>query len=237
MRKLSGLSRFLLALVLLSAPLVAGCGGNPFNPPIDDIPPGLPDDTPLNDTPQNTMIRFQAIYEYQVQADYEALFASNFQFTFSGVSDPELASQYGTSWGKDDEIETSRNIFDAASVITLSGISSAQIVDEYTLPESLATYYKRAIVPSVALTIEIPNADGFFVDASQEFFLVRGDRAELDASQEARVDRWYIYRWDDKSQTPPSLRTALPRLMAAASGPRPVRATWGLVKSSYATNP
>ena len=79
----SGLLRSsILALAALALPVLAGCSSNPFTPPPDDGG-GLPSNTPLNDTPQNTMLRFEATYERQVLPEYEKLFASNFRFTFS----------------------------------------------------------------------------------------------------------------------------------------------------------
>ena len=244
MRK-SGLLRFFIVALFLVAPLLAGCGGNPFSPPIDDGG-GLPADTPLNDTPEHLMQRFEATYERQVLNEYEKLFASNFRFTFSSQSDPGLANTWGANWGKDDEVESTSHLFDGftnqlgefqgpASAITLS-LPGTQIIDEPTQPDS-AAFYKHVYVPTITLRIEIAAAEEtiYEINAPHEFYLVRGDVALLDGTQEARADRWYIYRWDDKSP-PTGTAAAVPRLASLGSSLGPIRTTWGNLKSSYVPN-
>ena len=241
----SGLMRNLvLVLGLAVLPLATGCGSNPFNPPVDPGGGGLPADTPQNDTPQNTMIRFERTYENQVLDQYELLFASNFRFTFSSQSDPGLVSQYGNNWGKDAEVTSTGNLFDGftndlgvsfagASAITLS-LDGASFIDDPTRPDSGA-YYKYVIVPAINLSIEIPSLSGgdpttFEISAPHDFYLVRGDVALLDVTQEATASRWYIYRWDDKS--PPLAVT--PHLASLAPSAQPVHTSWGNLKGSYA---
>jgi hypothetical protein len=239
----SGLMRSLvLALAVAALPILAGCSSNPFTPPPDDGG-GLPTNTPLNDTPQNTMLRFEATYERQVLPEYEKLFASNFIFTFSNQSDPELAAEYGTSWGKDDEVESTSHLFDGftsteppyafqgpAAAIALS-LDGASFIDDPAYPDS-TEFYKWVIVPSVNLTITIAGGEEFQISAPHDFYLVRGDVALLDAGQEARADRWYIHRWDDKSA--PLARTPGPALLT--EGDRPIH-SWGNLKATYVTTP
>ncbi|MGH7725053.1 MAG: hypothetical protein ACREOU_06445, partial [Candidatus Eiseniibacteriota bacterium] len=64
------------------------------------------------------------------------------------------------------------------------------------------------------------------------FYLVRGDAAVLDTGQEARTDRWYIYRWDDLSQPLPGGPARLASLNAGALG-TPAPTTWGGLKDGY----
>jgi hypothetical protein len=234
----------LSALFLVA--LLAGCSSNPFDPPPDDVPPGLGPDVPINDTPQNTMLRFEAAYEKKVPVEYEKLLTSNFRFTFSNQSDPTLVATYGNNWGKDDEVESTQHLFQgftnengefqgAASAIALS-LDGASFIDDPSKPDSGA-YYKYVIVPSVNLTITIAGAEEqiYEISAPHDFYLIRGDLAELDANQEAGANRWYIYRWDDKS--PALSSAAVPRLASLAPAATPVRVTWGLLKSSYAVTP
>lgn len=240
--KKSGLMRSSV-LALAFAALLTGCSSNPFTPPTDDGDGGLPQGTPLNDTPQNTMLRFEATYENQVVAEYEKLFAANFRFTFSSQTDQELVDRYGTSWGKDDEIESTSHLFSgftneegmfqapASSIIlTLSG---ASYIDSPLHPDS-AAYYKQVIVPAVSLNIKLSDANSteYEISAPHDFYLVRGDVALLDENQEARADRWYIYRWDDRSV---SLGAGATRLASHDSGGGAARNSWGFVKSVYAT--
>ena len=236
----------MLALGLAVLPLASGCGSNPFNPPVDDGG-GLPIDTPMNDTPQNTMTRFERTYEKQVLDQYELLFTSNFRFTFSSQSDPTLVNLYGNNWGKDDEIESTSHLFDGftnelgtfvpgASDIALT-LTGAQFIDDPSRPDSGA-YYKYVIVPNVTLELTIPNSDGYIIAAPQDFYLVRGDVAgrdgNLDPAQQATADRWYIWAWKDKSTLTGAVS---PRLASLSTGGRPVSLTWGNLKANYVNAP
>ena len=238
-----GLSRsFVLALCVAALPVLAGCSSNPFTPPTDDGNNELPATTPLNDSPENTMARFEATYEYRVKPEYEKLFTSNFRFTFSNQSDPELFNTWGTSWGKDDEIESTGNLITgftdsegnpqaaAASIeLTLEG---ASFVGDPTRPESTA-FYKYVIVPRVRMHLILADGREFEIDAPHDFYLVRGDVAVLDETQEARSDRWYIHRWDDKS--PPL--AAIIRVASQGAEGGAERRTWGDLKASYTRLP
>lgn len=246
--RISGLMRLTLcALALTILPLASGCGGNPFNPPPDTGGPPDLSDTPLNDSPQNLMLRFERAYERELLSEYAKLFASNFRFTFSNQSDPTLVATYGNNWGKDDEIESTSHLFDGfngqngfepgAISIQLS-LDGAQFIDDPTHPDS-AAHYKYVIVPSISLRLEVagsPETQIYEINAPHDFYLVRGDAAFLDTdgSQPATADRWYIRRWDDKS---PALGAVAPRLASLAASDRPVTTTWGNLKSTYVVTP
>ena len=191
---------------------------------------GPPIEAPLNDSPANTMIRFETAYEYQAYSDLKKLLTSDFQFNFSAISDPQLAAHYGTTWGKDDESQSTTNLFAASNVINMQGVAEASVIADPDVPDSLQEYYAIARVSSLELIIEFPGADAYYVDAPQDFYLVRGDRAMLDASQEAQADRWYIYRWVDKSAVPPS---ESPGTIHPASAAAAEHVTWGRVKATY----
>jgi hypothetical protein len=229
----------LLALALLALPVLAGCSSNPFTPPIDDGG-GLPPNTPLNDSPQNTMLRFVATFKNLVKADYEKLFTSDFRFSFSSRSDPDLATEYGDSWGKDDEIESTGHLFEGftdqdgefqepATSITLT-LDGATYIPDPTKPDSGA-YYMKVIVPAVNLNIVLSNGDEFQILAPHDFYLVRGDIAQLDEVQEARDDRWYIWKWEDGSAP---LAAGAPRLATHDADGGPIHSSWGLLKGIYA---
>jgi hypothetical protein len=243
--RISGLVRFsALALVLGLTPFLSGCGGNPFNPEIDPGGDGhIPGDTPLNDTVQNTMIRFEKTYEFQDLPKYEALLTADFFYTFSAQTDPLLASQYGTSWGKIDEATSSKNLFEGftnsegtyvppATKIDIT-LTSPFYSDDYRHADSTA-HYRKVSVTSVDMTIEVPTSPEptiYQISARHEFYLVRGDAAVLDPGQEATADRWYINRWDDLST---SHATAVSRLSSVDAGQvNPVRSSWGFVKDSF----
>lgn len=235
-------SALLAALVLL--PVLSGCGSNPFNPPIDPGGDGhVPGDTPVNDSPQNLMIRFEKSYEFQDLPNYEALLTSDFRYTFSAASDPELVDRY-PNWGLDDEVESTKHLFEgfvnsngdpiaAASRIdmTLTGVQYGQ---DFTHTDSTA-HYQKVVVTAVDMTIDVPQTGQdpiqYHINARHEFYIVRGDAAVLDAGQDASASRWYIRRWDDLS---PPTTAAIARLTAingAATSATPI--TWGEVKDSF----
>ena len=194
---------------------------------------------PTNDTPLNTVNRFEQTYEFQDLPKYGILLASDFRFAFSPSADPDLVLQYGDHWRKDDELQSARHLFEgftntlgetipAASRIdmTLSGVRAM------TDPEHAdsATYYQKVVVDSVVVTVELPGTPEpttYNIDARHEFYLVRGDAAVLDASQEARTDRWYIRRWDDLSGAAGTTAT----IVSGPTSTRPV--TWGRLKAAY----
>ena len=224
-------------------PILSGCGSNPFNPPIDPGGDGhVPGDTPLNDSPQNLMIRFEKSYEFQNLAIYSKLLTSDFRYTFSLASDPLLVDQY-PNWGLDDEVQSTQHLFDgftnthgdfipAASRIDMT-LQGVQYTSDFTHADS-ASHYQKVIVTSVEMQIEVPGSAGdplvYNISARHEFYIVRGDAAVLDAGQEARADRWYIRKWDDLSNG----TTAVLRL-ASINGTTVQRVpiTWGKLKDTF----
>jgi hypothetical protein len=234
----------LIALLIVAVPFVTGCSKNPFDPDDDDGGNTLPDNTPPNDTPHNTMLRFEATYEYQVVGEYEKLFTKDFRFTFSSQSDPLLVAEYGNNWGKDDEIESTRHLFqgftddegtfqEAATSITMTFILLLE-QENPQHPDS-TEHYKLMIAQPLVLAIGLSNDSGFNVEARHEFYLVRGDAAVLDEGQDASTSRWYIYRWDDLSE--PISSPGGPRLSTDGVGVRTLAGftptTWGAAKATY----
>ncbi len=203
-------------------------------------PIGLPDDTPLNDSPQNTMVRFERTYEYQVYDEYVKLFANNFVFLFSPQSDPDLVTQYGTSWGAKNESDSAIHLFDGftnqlgefvpgATRIDMT-MMAPTFGDHPAVPVDSVSFYEWVMVPRVMLDIEVSGAPElvvYTIDARHEFYLVRGDVAVLRPGLEARADRWYIYRWDDLSQPLAAPSSRLARWMPARAK------TWGSIKAQY----
>jgi len=224
--------RFLLLLFVLC---VSGCA---FNPP-EDIPVPPPP-LPEADSPQNLMLRFEGVYELQSAVNYEALLTSDFRYTFSLASDPLLVNQY-PNWGRDDEVESTRHLFEgfttttgellpAASRIemTLNGVQYGQ---DYTHPDS-GEHYMKVVITSVHLVIDVPvgpSGTSYDVTGRHEFYLVRGDAAVLDPGQVARADRWYLRRWDDLS---PGVGAPVPAADIVIGAPRRVSASWGGVKAT-----
>jgi hypothetical protein len=251
--RMSGLLRFTaFALTLAVTPIVTGCGGNPFKPPVDNSGSGkLPDNTPPNDSPQNLMVRFETTYEYQVLAEYKLLLTQDFRFTFSNQTDPLLVTKYGNNWGKVDEGTSAGNMFDGFKddqAIHHNGASSIDMqltalnYGEDPMHLGDTDHYQKVIVTRLTGTIEIPSDAGgetskFLIDARQEFYIVRGDVAALDTDQSADAAHWYIYRWDDLSEPLAGPAVGLTRMgsrLGTNDGTVPTRPfTFGSIKAAY----
>jgi len=226
----------------------AGCGGNPFKPPPDTGNGGLPVDTPANDSPQNTMTRFQRTYEYQVQPEYVKLLTNDFRYTFSADTDPTLVAQYGPNWGKDDEAQSADHLFNGftssttglyvpgATNITMA-LNSVQYFADPAHSDS-SGYYQWVTVARVVMAIEVPGTPDpvtYNIDARHEFYLVRGDAlsASLDSDQPKTADRWYIRRWDDQSTNLAGAMRIASANNLASNATLSVPTTFGSLKASY----
>jgi hypothetical protein len=243
--RLSGFARSALLVTFALLPILSGCGSNPFKPPIDPGGDGhLPGDTPINDSQQNLMIRFEKSYEFQDLPAYKYLLTSDFRYTFSLASDPLLYNQY-PNWGLDDEILSTQHLFEGftntegkyfapASDIQMD-LVGVTYTGDFTHADS-ASHYQKVIVTDVNMTIEVPNPPStdplvYQISARHEFYIVRGDAAVLDAGQEARADRWYIRKWDDLSPAPSAAVLRLASLDGAGLQSTP--ATWGAIKGTF----
>jgi len=222
-----------LRVTFILLPALAGCA---FSPAKMKKGPGS-DPLPPNTTPQGAILRLQRTYENQDATDYEGLLTSDFRYTFSAQTDQDLVNQYGTNWGKDDEVESARHLFSGFTnskglfQAPASRIQAAFVNDQYYLDPvhaDSATWYVYCPVADVNLKIEVPIEGGgtttYDISARHAFYLVRGDAAILDPGQPADSTRWYLRHWDDESTpTPGSSPGALPVLAA----------TWGGMKGAY----
>jgi hypothetical protein len=229
-------ARWFLSLTLACAVLATGCGI--FSPRHKGgVQPGVV--LPPNTTPHGAIDRLQRSYENQQLAAYEGLLTADFRYTFSAQSDPKLAAQYADNWGKDDETESAKHLFEgfvdsqgkaqpAASNITVR-FDNDQYYADPAHSDSTA-WYVYCPVSNVNLTLDLPQGDGttttVYVTAPHSFYLVRGDAALLDAGQPADSTRWYVRHWDDLSPATPTTALIAPGLPVAA-------ASWGGLRGSY----
>jgi len=242
-----------LALTITVLPVLTGCGGgNPFHPPVDNVHT-LPPETPLNDTPQNTMIRFQRAYDHQDITSYKNLLSSDFRYTFSAQTDQNLVNQYGNNWGKDDETESAQHLLTGftnslgkyvgpASNIVIS-FNGDQYLQDFQHGTDSTSFYAYVPVTQVLLAIDVSDPTSgtitYNINAEHDFYLVRGDVAVLDAGQSNATDRWYIRRWDDRSLplSPAVLQIASANTAVAGSNSfgaaTPTHASWGSLKDTY----
>ena len=238
-RRVPCAARVTLTLALLTGLAVvgAGCGGSDR---VADPGPPDPGITPANDTALHALQRFEACYEQEALDEYGLLFTADFRFAFSPDADPELVSQYGTSWRKADELAAAGHLFagftntggefqPGARTIALQ-LNGALVIEDPNRPDSVR-HYAFADVPAVTLAIELTTGEIFEVDAPHRLRLVRGDAAVLDAGQPADSTHWYIRRLEDLSVALPGARGDADPVLAI---PLPARsATWGSIKATY----
>ncbi len=221
------------AIMLLS---VLGCGTEPDR--ATPTPTGL---QPLNDTPQNTVLRLVAAYEQKKAAEYGALLTRDFTFEFSTASDPTLVQEYASGWFVPEETLAAIHLFGGGLNHEGQAVTRASRIDLTAVPappEDDAADGRDPLTHKVVLA----RVDGFIETDStvsggeivhfllennfHRFFLVRGDAATgLGEGQPADSLHWYVWRWLDETT---------PVFGAPRAAPQPTRpASWGAVKALY----
>jgi len=232
------------ALALL---LVAGCW-NPFMPKV--LGRGVSTPPPAPNTPSNTLLLFKWAYENRSQAEYRELFTADYRFAFAAAD--TNGNQYrGDTWTRDDEIESSRKLFEggdvtqpAASQITLVLDRNFKVQND-TRPDKYDPDRRKTITTQVNLTIQTIDGAATNVNGKATFFLVRGDSADIppDLGFGPDANRWYIERWEDQTFAPTlaqalTARGAVPA-SRSATGAAPAlsqalgQVSWGAIKVWY----
>jgi hypothetical protein len=216
-----------VALLVLGA---SGCGEDSDGPVSPDGLSPLPGSA---DTPTNLLERFEATWELEVVAEYEALMTADFSFTFSSMSDPDLVNQYGSNWRRADEVASTdhlmtgftddEGVYQASASSIEFSLDGMSIIADPDHPDS-AAWYKLAVVPAFIVQIQLNDTEQteFLIQSPQDLYLVRGDAAVLASGQVARADRWYMRRWIDRT---PQL--AGPVILPASPH------SWGRIKAQY----
>jgi len=203
------LCRFLPFASLLL--ILAGCGGGNDSPtkpaPVDD---GLPTGTPAADSPDHLVQRLEKTWEFGVESQYALLLAGDFRYHFSLSADPLLANMYGENWTRVDEIAALTHLFhgfrntngdsiQGASRIDMTP-TGVNVVNDPDHPDS-TTQYRKCVVTSLDITIEIPSGGfepvTYQISSRHELYLVRGDAAVVPPGSPADSTHWYLRRWDD----------------------------------------
>ena len=155
---------------------LAGCN-NPFAPGLQE---GDPFGTLLGDptTIDGFFTNFEAAYELRDISLYEPLLDSAFTFTYY-----DFDVQVERQWGFAQDIESTRRLFQNASLIQLEW---NQIISQTLLNENR----QASIVRSFTLTINLEAGDVFRGDGRVNFTLTR-DTAE---------SAWQLLRWRDESE-------------------------------------
>jgi hypothetical protein len=231
-----------LAVILMAVALVSS--GCVFSPKKDTPPP--PNPLSSNDTPANAVKRFLGSYEQKKAPEYQGMFTGDFTYEFSTSTDPTLVQQYSTGWFKNDEKESSSHLFNGYTppggatlpAATTINITLAVMIptDDNTVGVDPNTH--KILATRVDGDITVPQAGTepltYVISNNYNlFYLVRGDQAvNLDTSQPADANHWYIYRWVDQTASP----TPAPQsgLRTASTGqPTATPETWGHLKADW----
>jgi hypothetical protein len=213
--------------------VLAGCSGDHLTQP-------KPEPIPI-DPPAAAIQRFVLAYEQKNAIKYQAMFTGDFTYEFSNAADPVLAQQFSTGWFKNDERESSLHLFSGYTPPGDSTLPAAATID-INLAVSLPTDDNSAgvnpathkVLPTAVngmISVPVPGGDVLTYAIENNFnvfYIVRGDVAvNLDSSQPADVQHWYIYRWVDLTGAT-AVRTA------PSDGPVPTNpTTWGAIKARY----
>jgi len=224
----------LAALLVLLVPVVSGCHDT-TKPPVNS--PSLV----ANDTPTHAVERLIGAYERKDESAYASMFAGDYTYEFSTSTDPTLVQQYSTGWFKNDEKESSSHLFagytppggtkrEAASLIDMTLAVTAP-TDDNTSGVDPATHKLLATRVDGSITVPESGAEPLTFIMTNNYnvlYLIRGDVAsDLDSSQPADAQHWYVYRWVDLSVESPAVQ-------GVRVSPTPAQSfTWGHVKAAY----
>jgi hypothetical protein len=154
---------------------LAAC--NPFAPSLEE---GNPFGDLLGDptTIDGFFTNFRNAYELRDVTLYETLLDSTFFFAYY-----DFDAQVEREWAFAQEIESTRRLFDNASLISLRW---NQIISQNEIEEGLSA----RIVRSFNLTITLEGGEAFRGDGNVNFLLSRSDTTAA----------WKLLRWRDESE-------------------------------------
>jgi len=216
---------FLIAFIA-----VTGCGPDPIN-----IGPLPPPPLPSDNTPEGAIRRFVAAYERRQFPEYRDMFTGDFTYEFSNSTDPALVQQYSTGWFKNDEKESAFHLFGGYTPPGGATLEPADAIDislALTTPtddnsSGIDPVTHKVLATRVDGRIDVPqpgsDAITYLVTNNYNvFYVVRGDVAvNLDSTQVADSEHWYLYRWVDLTG------------VASSSKPSAKAQTWGALKAAY----
>ena len=167
--------RHLTAVLFCLSICLTSC--NPFAPSLEE---GDPFGNLLGDptTIDGFFTNFQTAYELRDMSLYEPLLDSSFIFTYN-----DFDVQVDRQWGFAQEIESTRRLFQNASLIRLQW---NQIISQNLFNNNL----NARVVRSFSLNISLETGDGFRGDGNVNFVLVR----------KAEGEPWKLFRWRDESE-------------------------------------
>jgi len=188
------MNRRLLGLLVLLA--LTGCveSSAPWGPaPVASTSPG-------NSTPELTIRSVAWSWNHQSVEAYRSLFTDDYRFSFSTL-DPAGDAYRGDTWIREDEMIFAQHLFvggsptePAATSIQLA-FNSKLVVEPDPRPGKDPRRYKYV---RTALSLVVIDPDKMTdVTGFTNFYLVRGDSAEVPLGSVRDSTRWYIDRWED----------------------------------------
>jgi hypothetical protein len=232
------LTRLVLATLAL---FVLGCSNSSDVPSAFARRFGAPPTStpgPRADSPAGAVKLLQWCWESRSLARYREVFSDDFRFAFA-LADSVGNPYWGNPWTREDELLSAEHIFDASSSITL--VFDGDLVPQPdSRPGKSYPWHQQVQVQNLTLTIYWNDGSGYRITGGGLFFIARGDSAVIPEDLFNRgfrpdMNRWYIERWEDRTNVGASAAMALGGGGAAA----PSRSlpgyspTWGRIKVLY----
>jgi len=176
-----------------------------------------------SDSPLGLVHRFEQAYECGDYDAYAQLFTGDFRFF---TEDPEVRAQYPDGMTREDELDAARHLFfgntkqggehvPLAVKIDLR-FDSLAVVDDPEYPGS-PWQHRVVIAFGVSLVIDVGGSDELVsLGERDEFYVVRGEVADLGAGQAPDADHWYLRKWIERVKLAPPRWT-----------------TWGPIRAVY----
>jgi hypothetical protein len=148
------------------------------------------------------MHRFKQAYECGDLNAYALLFTMDFEFE---SNDPEFLNDYPQGLDRDAEIEAARNLFQGITRADGRHLPLAVHIDLQIDPLTIGAdpemggvreSYRLATAGAIRLIIDQgEGASIVSIGDRHQFFLVRGEVADLGPDQRGDADHWYIRKW------------------------------------------
>jgi len=224
----------LAAAVVILAFVAGGCW-NPFMPEVAGR--GISEPPPAPNSATNVVRLLEWCYKHRSFSDYRELFTADYRFVFSTRDSAGRNYPAETPWTRDDELESTRKLFEGGDANQLAATSITLALDKnFTVlndprPGKNNPLQRKSITTQVNLTITTTDGASTNVFGSVTFYLVRGDSANIpqelvDLGFGPDPNRWYIEQWLDNTNGTGAVAGArmgpvLARLIGAPAAVRP----------------
>jgi len=241
------------AMALALAGSLVSCF-NPFDPKVVGV--GVSDPPPVPDSPGNALRLLEWCYEQRQISEYRELFTEDYRFVF-GQLDPDGIAYRDNPWTREDELESTDNLFQGGDANQPVATSITILFDRNFIVEPDPTFpassrWRKWIRTSVLLKLVDANSLQRESGGYANFFLVRGDSALIPPELVSRgflpdSNRWYIRRHEDDtiSEQEEGLALGPSEFRNHATGTRSIvspvaampasyqRLSWGALKHRY----